>query len=383
MVSHLRVALFVAFPEVVRQGALAKLLYFLTSLGHPAVMVFFVLSGYFISASVVRSARRPSGFWGTYLINRLTRLLVVLLPALLLVAFWDHLGMHLFGHTGVYGGLPEDRYILPFSTAGRESIRIFLLNLLFLQSVWATGVAPTFGTDSPLWSLANEFWYYIAFPLFYFAALSSAGVRRRWIYLLMGICVLCFVGKDIALYFPVWLLGTALLYVPRPASIRRFPARWVGLGAVPLAVVLAIQSKHEYISCIDYISGLLFAAWVYLILAVVPSGSAPTDAPPRAVPRKRRTVADSMAAFSYTLYLTHLPLLILVHAWLYSRNPTKWQPDPKHVALAAIIAIGLLGYAWLVSLLTEAQTDRVRRIVQGMFVPRSRVTERQTAAPLV
>lgn len=49
--------------------------------GHEAVMVFFVLSGFFIGTSVLESFRERRWSWRAYLINRLTRLQLVLVPA--------------------------------------------------------------------------------------------------------------------------------------------------------------------------------------------------------------------------------------------------------------------------------------------------------------
>ena len=50
-------------------------------------------------------------------------------------------------------------------------------NLVFLQTI----LVPTYGTNALLWSLANEFWYYMLFPLL--AVLIHgwySGIRRRW-----------------------------------------------------------------------------------------------------------------------------------------------------------------------------------------------------------
>ena len=49
---------------------------------------------------------------------------------------------------------------------------ILFSNIFFLQGIYT----PTFGTDGALWSLANEFWYYLLFPLG-LIALRSRAVR--------------------------------------------------------------------------------------------------------------------------------------------------------------------------------------------------------------
>ena len=89
MVDHLRGLFFVPFSDVRSSDSVVKGLYFLTSLGHQAVMVFFVLSGYFVGSSVLRAFRRSRWSWRWYLNQRLTRLWIVLAPALLIGAAFD------------------------------------------------------------------------------------------------------------------------------------------------------------------------------------------------------------------------------------------------------------------------------------------------------
>lgn len=49
--------------------------------GYQAVMVFFVLSGYFISATIMKSIIENKWSWSDYLLKRITRLWVVCSPA--------------------------------------------------------------------------------------------------------------------------------------------------------------------------------------------------------------------------------------------------------------------------------------------------------------
>jgi len=54
------------------------------TLGNEAVMIFFVLSGYLVGGSAIGAMRRDTWSWRRYLLKRLTRLWVVLIPALVL-----------------------------------------------------------------------------------------------------------------------------------------------------------------------------------------------------------------------------------------------------------------------------------------------------------
>ena len=58
-VGHLRSLLFVDYyTDSVVRGSAIEAVYLLTSLGHQAVMVFFVLSGYLISGSIFGALER-------------------------------------------------------------------------------------------------------------------------------------------------------------------------------------------------------------------------------------------------------------------------------------------------------------------------------------
>src|SRR5947208_15340259 len=93
-------------------------LYFAGGLGRQAVVMFFVLSGFFIGWSVIGSIRSGRWSWRGYIVRRLTRLGIVLLPALLLTAFWDVAGIALFGvHSAYLGGRSGDA-VLTFRVVG-------------------------------------------------------------------------------------------------------------------------------------------------------------------------------------------------------------------------------------------------------------------------
>src|SRR5206468_11759198 len=104
----------------------------------------------------------------SYLLARLTRLYIVLLPALLLGGALDQTGMHLAGTDTVYSG-HSGMHALNVDVRATSGPTTLLANGLFLQTIALPGMhgqqVPAFGSNGPLWSLSNEFWYYMAFPL--------------------------------------------------------------------------------------------------------------------------------------------------------------------------------------------------------------------------
>jgi peptidoglycan/LPS O-acetylase OafA/YrhL len=359
MAGHVRGLFFVPSRQLdasLRHNPAIEGLYFLTSLGHQAVMVFFVLSGFFIGASVFRSVEGGWWSWSWYLNQRLSRLWIVLIPALLLTAFWDELGLHLFG-AAVYHGLPSDRAIIDYSIPSRLTLLTFLGNVVFLQTI----SVPTFGSDSPLWSLANEFWYYMLFPCLLWLVFSRQ-LRLRLVYLVGLACIAILIGRDIAVYFGIWLLGVGVLLAPT-AVVRR---AWLRGALLALVVVLlfgvlyAIRSVGSPFIA-DWLVGIAAACVVSVLARTSREAVTETDDVPR-----RAGFAAGFAGFSYTLYLVHLPLLTFAHAWLYSAGVRRWQPDLAHLGVAAGMALGVLLYAWLLSRVTEARTSEVRHAVSRL-----------------
>ena len=156
--------LFVTNSVAGLHGAL-RLVHVVASFGHHAVIAFFVLSGFWISKSVAERHADGRWSWSDYSIDRLSRLWVVLIPALMVGGALDALSL----------GLARFPYsaLGPTILGGDFAIRLtpttFLGNVLFLQKL----AVPMFGSNTALWSLANEFWYYLWFP-----ALVGLALRR-------------------------------------------------------------------------------------------------------------------------------------------------------------------------------------------------------------
>jgi peptidoglycan/LPS O-acetylase OafA/YrhL len=358
LMYHLRGLFFVDFPFLERNSLISAGLYAVTGYGHQAVMVFFVLSGYFIGTSAVDSVGTRQWSWRIYLVNRLTRLQLVLFPALILGAVWDQIGMRLPQAVSFYyGGLYK---FYPPSVALRSTIPVFIGNFFFLQSF----ISPLFGSNGALWSLSYEFWYYILFPACVLAAAAWPGIRNRVAYAGLAVFLLWFVGPQIRLYFLIWLMGVFVGRVRRPAGLTSRCAQLVfsmGTGFIFFGV-LAWNRTHRFPSefVTDSVVGLSFALWLYSMIL----GSRDDVSSPYAV------LAKKLSGFSYSLYLTHFPALLLLRGLLDSKG--SWQPDPRHLLYASGIALSMLIYAYVVAEFTEARTASVRSRLRQLRMPRTK-----------
>jgi peptidoglycan/LPS O-acetylase OafA/YrhL len=353
LLYHLRGLFFVDFPLLASKSLLLTLLYAVTGYGHQAVMVFFVLSGYFIGTSVMESVGKVHWSWRTYLVSRIIRLQLVLFPALLLGALWDRIGMRIPQAAALYYDALYKFYVP--SVALRSTVPVFLGNFLFLQSI----VSPVFGSNGPLWSLSYEFWYYILFPALILATAAWVGTRIRILYAGLALFLLWFIGLQLSFYFLIWLAGALVGRLQRTTRFKSPSAAVPLAGGLIFVGALAWSRTHRLSSDLatDYIVAFCFALWLYALLL----GSR-EDASPAYV-----YGAKKLAGFSYTLYLTHFPALLLLRGLLDPQG--NWQPDPLHLVFALAIGLLMLSYAFCVAELTEARTARVRSRLLRLLVP--------------
>jgi peptidoglycan/LPS O-acetylase OafA/YrhL len=74
LIYHVRYRFYFDYADLRNPDWFCKFFYAVTSYGHDAVVIFFVLSGYFISASVIRDCAKDRWSWRRYAVSRLTRL---------------------------------------------------------------------------------------------------------------------------------------------------------------------------------------------------------------------------------------------------------------------------------------------------------------------
>jgi len=315
--------------------------------GYQFVMVFFVLSGYFIGSNVILTIWSGKWSWKVYLVNRLTRLWTVLLPALFLTYIWFLVQAHWFGSHFIIEGIHMNTAV---------NFKTLVANIFFMQDLHAQ----MFGLNNPLWSLSFEFWYYILFPLM-LLTFRSRKTSNKFISGILFCVVAVIVGPKVLEYFLVWLLG-ALVSLVKPINITSGIKQLIPLGATIILLgsmkvptvfrvypVYESTAPHQF--AFDFLVGLSCALLVYVILSSYSS-----------VQAKKLKIASSLAGFSYTLYLVHYPVISFITA--AAHDTMKWQIN-THVYLEFVPfgTLAILAYAWLISILTERHTGRIRHMI--------------------
>lgn len=346
-IGHVRTLYFVEYTNIIPTKS-AQFFYFFTGFGHQAVIIFFVLSGFFIAKTIQNSIDKKRWRFKDYFTNRVIRLETVLIPTLVLGFCFDSLGLKFLPHLESYAGKIIS---LPFvSPVGKLTFETFLGNIFFVQNI----LTYTFGSNAPLWSLANEFWYYMLFPLLYFSFVKNYALIKRFVFLASAIGILFFVGRSITLYFFIWLMGAGTFYLSEikfvvralPSRILLFGVSILFFGVISLARLSILPPLID-----DYILG--FATSILVIFLSECSMES----------RVLKTIATYLSNISYTLYLTHVPAAMLVCGFV-SNERHYWNLD--NLTSFAIIIIALLIYSTAVWFLFERNTGVVKKWIKQL-----------------
>ena len=307
-------------------------------------MVFFVLSGYLIGGHVLSAFTDRRWSWRSYAISRLTRLWIVLIPALILTVFWDYIGRQVL-HGDLYvNNFQQNAFDILSGLTFHHDLKTFLGNAFFLQDILVVDL----GTNRPLWSLANEFWYYAIFPLAIYSIHRNNPIMFRLVSGISAIVLCLILPTKLLEYAMVWLLGVAV------ASSRGFILCYTGYNqraalaiVSSLALISSLYFTHNSGFASDFLVGFLSA----LALAFV----ADLNMPGAALSRVSAFFAD----FSYTLYLTHLPFLACVLC-IVAGNHT-FNPSFHNLFLYVLILSMTVSYAIAVYWIFERHTKVLQR----------------------
>jgi peptidoglycan/LPS O-acetylase OafA/YrhL len=363
LLAHLRQFIFFSYGELASHGPLEMVVWGVTGFGYQAVMIFFVLSGFFITRSIVMDERIGKFSWKIYIIKRLTRLWVVLIPCLIATVLWDSLSSLLTGQAlGAELGLTAFIKNLLFLVHGASGLTVDFLGYDgFLQKI----AAPAYGSNAPLWSLTNEFWYYMMFPSLYFLIRRPLSWSAGATFVGIFIAACAFVGESIGLYGLIWLTGAVsyLAYdwgrdVAKLRTSRTFAAT---VGLLAALVVSKMPYGTEFTK--NMLVGLAAAPFV-LALANCKCSS-----------ELYRRSARVLANASYTIYLAHFPFLVLlanvfIRGHRFSNSPAGYA---AFVGMGAVVLVYCFGMYWLFERHTakvrDYCLDRFRKATVDIVVP--------------
>ncbi|MEU6071318.1 MULTISPECIES: acyltransferase family protein [Streptomyces] len=333
LLFHCWLLTFPGFPQNSGPSWLGWLMY-----GRLAVVFFLVLSGFSLAIS---PARRGWQLGGTarFLRRRAWRILP---------PYWAALAL----------SLAVAWFVVPASHFGPPTGRTLLVYGLVLQDMFT---APT--PNGAFWSIGVEAELYLCFPLLLL-------IRRRLgaVVLLAGVTLLVVahglaaangtpvegmnrLTPDLAPVFVAGLVGAGI--VAAPERVRSLPWHW--LAALTAAPALALVVVKGSIWTVDH--------YFWVDLAVVPAmtmllAAVATGRPALLTRLLATRPVRSLGNFSYSLYLIHLPIVMLVIRKVAPHFVSAGLPTFFFTLLLAVPA-SVLG-AWLFAELFEMPFKRNR-----------------------
>lgn len=266
-------------------------------LGQAAVMMFFVLSGYLIGYSIQKNITRYQQFnLRQYIQQRCKRILLPFIFALILTVILYFIAPYFFA-SATQQILPQQPFMI------RYAFDINLIELLGTALFLNGFLTSTLSSNAALWSLSYEVWFYVLA-----GCLMLFRNRIAVLIFMITLGLLSFLNLQFLLYFMVWLSAFAFSFLQSSTYILPLQLQAIKIFFAMLALLIAIfdfyqfhfldQGKNYSAENFTYFNlciGMAFCCWLVQL---------------RFKLRHFTPIWVHSARFSYTLYVTHFPLIL-------------------------------------------------------------------------
>lgn len=291
-----------------------------------AVIILFVLSGFLITRSLMYRAKKPGAHMATFLADRVARIMTPFVPVLLIIALLNatviHTNWSLEGLSTGFAALLGNLLLL-------FDYPLFQLLDIAHVNVWWR-IRP-YNTAEPFWTVAIEFWIYIAASLLVFGVLLRERIRTGYVWMLALISVPVVIwnaadgaGKALSL---VWIVGGVagflVVYMGADSNAARsktLAACVVLFGSVALAGRIVKHGFDPYDLQTAFLMIVVFFGIFLRLNQVATVWSIPA------------TLAKFFASYSYSLYLVHNTVLVIVF------ENTVGLPKALSVGMGVVLA---------------------------------------------
>lgn len=343
VLGHVRGLLFVDYSSVFEKNLFVRLFYFISSLGHEAVIVFFVLSGYLVGGVTFNKWNRYGPKILVYFIDRLTRIYIVLIPALVFGFAFDSIGVYFFDFDNIYSS-PEI-----YSFPSVQSSILDTLNIkIFFYNFFMIGKFGLLGSNGPLWSLHFEWWYYS-----FFGAICFFYFKKSFLSLLFALSIIFFMPFKMLILISIWFVGfCSYLFMSKIRLNKVFFL--CGMALFSISIIIS-KSSHMNGVVLYFLKPSImtdfFVAVAYSLMLVSAWGGGGAH-----------KLHFSLASFSYTTYLFHFPFLFFFVSYIYSIKGavSKFQPDLAGFSVFFILLSIIYLYSYGCYFLFERNTIRIR-----------------------
>ena len=271
-----------------------------------AVVIFFLLSGFLISYTVMRKLPDPQYGMRQFLIDRFSRIYSAYLPILFLIIIIDL--YHIYYNSSSYVHL------------GAFDIKTFFVNLFMFQDFPLFNIGTSFGSARPFWTIAIEWWIYLSFGYLFFAIYrrlqNNLSISIVHVVIFLGVSIVpvynIVSGRGNGLTM-VWILGALimlLLFKTKLPVVKPTHLYFISFLFLILSAMRAYKTKEAY----DLLfASLLAIALFFLIYALQNNNCFKSKLLNRCI--------SVMAKYSFTLYLIHYSILEIIRLYIGSISP--------------------------------------------------------------
>lgn len=312
--------------------------YRIFNIGHEAVVIFFILSGYVIAYTV----KEKNYTQESYFIARFSRICSVAFPAVILAIVLDYTGT----------AIAIENYQNMYLAIDYPVVR-FLTSVTFTGELWFFSILSF--SNIPYWSIHYEIFFYVFFGIFIYSP------KNYKIPLLILISLI--VGPKVLIMLPIWLFGVYLFKKSDlNMSTKALLLLW-SLTSFAIVYLIAFDAKHAVTSVantfivdlwpqykalnmggskffvFDYIFGVFFG--LNLILTKELCAKIQMDLSTLNTGK----VIQFLANRTFAIYLFHFPILCFLNAVLpqFENELFRWS----------LIMVLTLSFIFLLSHYTE------------------------------
>ena len=319
-----------------------QLTYFV-SYGRESVAIFFVLSGFVIA--FVSNEKETD--WRDYSIARLSRIYSVAIPAILVT-----IGADFIGTRYNFSAYEELIFYRP------ESVDSVLSYLLFANQLWFRHVV--LGACEPYWSLGFEVWYYVIFGLYFYV--WPTGAKYLFIVLALLIC-----GPKVVMYFPLWLFGCLAYVVVKRDAVSREMGMAFFVGSAALLILLFKVLYRQITPTLMFrtyafaqeLSNFAYFHILGLLVTINIVAFAAMTRHRRLWPAWLERGIRWAAGASFTLYLAHQPIEIMISA--------VWPQCRENLAYGLIAVAATLLVVFVLAEFTERRKKLLASWIRPLF----------------
>ena len=327
---------FYPYENLSRDGNITnieKILLLPTSLAVESVAIFFLISGFLVGGQVWRNVNLGIFSWKKFLVDRLTRFWVVLIPGL-------------FFSQVLHNVVTKGENLVSVSN---DSLKNMGCNLIFLMP---TRCKP-FAKNESLWSLGYEFYFYLIFALVISLIYRKNSVKSKILHIIwIQIVAVSFTPALFILILP-WLLGFYIYIVFEKRKNKKITIklsqRWI-IAILLLACILLSSNIYVYSQTTTILFTALGASYVILLATYYSKHNI-------SIFHGKMRLLNFLGKASFTIYVFHLPFIQFYYFMISNLFPAFDVIVVYFVAFLSCITSSLLYFVF------EKHTFLIRNFV--------------------